>query len=638
KDVVSVFPSKKLQLQTTRSWDFLGLPQPTMIKNPAGVASDVVVGIIDSGIWPELPSFDDDGFGPPPAKWKGVCKGGTNFTCNNKIIGARYYYSQSARDDQGHGTHTASTAVGNVVKDASFYGLASGVARGGLPSARIAVYQACGGFGCSSADILAAFDDAIADGVDVISVSIATLEAVDIDADTVAIGGFHAARRGILTVHSAGNSGPRSATTCSVAPWLLSVAASTIDRKFESKVVLGNGKIVTGTSVNAFADNGPESPLVHRDQSLGCVGVCCLDSIVVKNKIVICDSIDGKLMAFEAGAKGVIYPYNTSEAASVVPFPAAGVDFQTLDAVISYQNSTKNPVAKLQKSDTVRDPGAPLVASFSSRGPNSIISGILKPDVSAPGVDILAGFSPVASLTDDADDKRQYSFNVLSGTSMSCPHVTGVVAYLKTLHPDWSPSALKSAILTTATPMHPGNVQDPSITYASTEFAYGSGQLNPVKATNPGLVYETSAQDDVNLLCNLGYTSDRLRTVTGDKNSSCIARADPTAIKDFNYPSITTDVSGTRASFKISFLRTVTNVGTAKSTYTSQVVPTMGRLKIEVTPPVLSFGSLNEKKSFTVTVSGGNFPAKGGFLASAALNWSDGAHSVRSPIVIYTKE
>ncbi|CAI0540248.1 unnamed protein product [Linum tenue] len=129
---------------------------------------------------------------------------------------------------------------------------------------------------------------------------------------------------------------------------------------------------------------------------------------------------------------------------------------------------------------------------------------------------------------------------------MSCPHVTGIVAYLKTLHPDWSPSALKSAILTTATPMNPGNVQDPSLTFVSTEFAYGSGQLNPMKAINPGLVYETSAQDDVNLLCNLGYDTDRLRTVTGDKNSSCLARADPSAIKDFNYPSITSVVSAFR--------------------------------------------------------------------------------------------
>ncbi|CAI0540247.1 unnamed protein product [Linum tenue] len=320
KNVVSVFPSKKLQLQTTRSWDFLGFPQPTTMKNPSDVGSDVVVGVIDSGIWLELPSFDDRGFGPPPAKWKGVCKGGSNFT---------------------------------------------------------------------------------SDGVDVISVSIRTLEAVDIDADTIAIGDFHATRGGILTVHSAGNSGPQSATTCSVAPWLLSVAASTIDRKFESKVVLGNGNIVTGVSVNAFAENGVESPLIHGDASLGCAGACdpgCLDSSVVKNKIVICDSSDGKKVAFEAGAKGVIYPYNSPDAASVVALPASGVDFQSLDAIISYHNSTKNPVAEVLKCDIVRDPGAPLVASFSSRGPNSIISGILKPDVSAPGVDILAGFSFSGSI------------------------------------------------------------------------------------------------------------------------------------------------------------------------------------------------------------------------------------------------
>ncbi|CAI0539984.1 unnamed protein product, partial [Linum tenue] len=608
----------------------------------AQLTNDEAQTISDSGIWPELPSFDDRGFGPPSAKWKGVCKGGFNFTCNNKIIGARYYSGRrSARDYEGHGSHTASTAAGNVVKDATFYGLASGVARGGLPSARIAMYSACDDITCSSEDVLAAFDDAIADGVDVISVSISTGIAGQIDQDVIAIGGFHATNRGILTVQSVGNDGESPASMASVAPWLLSVAASTIDRKFETKVVLGDGRILTGISVNPFPENSEELPLIHGDPSQGCAGSCdaaCLNSSVTKGKIAICDSSNTQIVAIEAGAAGVIFPWDAPDVADGVSSPGAGVDRQTFDAIVSYHTSTKNPVAKILKSDTLKDSGAPLVASFSSRGPNSIISAILKPDVSAPGVDILAGFSPEASLTGDPSDKRRYSFNVLSGTSMACPHVAGVAAYLKTLHPDWSPSAIKSAIITTASPMHSQNVSNPSDTYQSTEFAFGSGQLNPVGAANPGLVYETSTQDDINLLCNLGYTADRLRTVTGDNNSSCVARADPAAIKDFNYPSISADVSGTRAAFQISFRRTVTNVGTAKSTYTSQIVPTMGRLKIEVKPPVLAFGSLNEQKSFTVTVSGGNFPAKGDFLASAALNWSDGAHSVRSPIVIYAKE
>ncbi|KAI3909084.1 hypothetical protein MKW92_028424 [Papaver armeniacum] len=117
--IISIFPNRIFQLQTTRSWDFIGLSQN--VKRIPNVESDTIVGVIDTGIWPESASFSDNGFGPPPKKWKGVCDGGHNFTCNNKLIGARYYESLgSARDTKGHGTHTASTAAGNIVKGASF--------------------------------------------------------------------------------------------------------------------------------------------------------------------------------------------------------------------------------------------------------------------------------------------------------------------------------------------------------------------------------------------------------------------------------------------------------------------------------------------------------------------------------------
>ncbi|PWA49299.1 hypothetical protein CTI12_AA478510 [Artemisia annua] len=172
--------SKTLQLQTTRSWDYMGFP--SIVERRPYIESDIIVGVIDRGIWPESESFHDDGFGPVPKKWKGQCAGGINFTCNKKITGARIYIGVSARDLHGHGIHVASIAAGNEVSSANYYGLAQGVARGGVPSARIAAYKACKEF-CSDIYLLAAFDYAIAHGVDIINISIAPDVPVEISYD-----------------------------------------------------------------------------------------------------------------------------------------------------------------------------------------------------------------------------------------------------------------------------------------------------------------------------------------------------------------------------------------------------------------------------------------------------------------------
>ena len=174
-----------------------------------------------------------------------------------KVIGARIYnslndsFDVSVRDIDGHGSHTASIAAGNNVENASFHGLAQGKARGGVPSARLAIYKVCVFLGCASADILAAFDDAIADGVDIISISLGFDSAVALEEDAIAIGAFHAMAGGILTVHSAGNEGPEVFSTFSSAPWMVSVAASTIDRKIIDRVVLGNGTELTVSIINS---------------------------------------------------------------------------------------------------------------------------------------------------------------------------------------------------------------------------------------------------------------------------------------------------------------------------------------------------------------------------------------------------
>lgn len=169
-------------------------------------------------------------------------------------MGAKYYKadghfgigeSQSPRDTAGHGTHTASTAAGNVVEGANMLSLGEGIARGGVPSARVAVYKICWSDGCDDADILAAFDDAIADGVDIISLSVGGSNAQQYFTDSIAIGAYHAMKHGVLSSISAGNDGPGYFTTTNVAPWSLGVAASTTDRKFFTDVQLGNNNVYT---------------------------------------------------------------------------------------------------------------------------------------------------------------------------------------------------------------------------------------------------------------------------------------------------------------------------------------------------------------------------------------------------------
>ncbi|KAJ7960573.1 Subtilisin-like protease [Quillaja saponaria] len=628
KGVVSVFPSRMLHPQTTRSWDFMGLTEKA--KRETAVEGDTIIGVIDTGIWPESESFTDEGFGPPPKKWKGACEGGQNFTCNNKLIGARYYVSflNSTRDTVGHGSHTASTAAGNNVNNANFYGIARGIARGGVPSARIAAYAVCYYRGCGDVAILAAFDDAIADGVDIITVSLGFGLARDVKEDSIAIGSFHAMERGILTLHSAGNDGPNAGTVSSVAPWLLTVAANTIDRRIIDKVVLGNGKTLIGNSVNSFSSNGKKFPIVYgKSASRTCpefsaksCDINCIDKELAKGKIVLCSRPSGAEVAFLAGAIGSIELTNRDDNVSyVVPFPVSAINSTGFVLVESYLNSTKNPQAEILKSEAVNDTAAPRVAFFSSRGPNSLIPEILKPDISAPGVDILAAFSPVVSPSNRGQDKRSVKYSIMSGTSMSSPHVAGIAAYVKTFHPDWSPSAIKSAIMTTA---HPMNIKDG-------EFASGAGHVNPLGAIHPGLVYNASKEDYIQLLCNFGYNTTTVRSISGD-NSTCPIAPKKSSLKDHNYPALAAEVLPLQP-FKIKFNRTVTNVGRANSTYKVKVLAN-SKLNIRVAPEVLSFKSLKEKQSFVVTVVGGKI--KDNTVLSSSLVWSDGNHSVRSPIVV----
>ncbi|KAK1353471.1 Subtilisin-like protease [Heracleum sosnowskyi] len=641
KAVVSVFKSRTLHTQTTRSWDFMGFSEKVN-RNPS-IESNVIIGVIDTGIWPESESFSDKNFGPVPARWKGACIGGRNFTCNKKLIGARYYNSlksvDSARDPNGHGTHTASIAAGNPVKGASFYGLAQGTARGGVPSARIAAYRACDAYGdCNEADILAAFDDAIADGVDIISISIAYSDEDPVGQQSIEVGAFHAMERGVLTVAAAGNFGNSSGTVDNSMPWMLSVAASSIDRRLVDKLVLGNGKILTGPAVNAFHLNGSSFPLIRgRDATNTCTGkysdlgeMCgfdCLSRELVKGKIVVCrDSEAAVTGASIAGATGSVI-YNDAEFnfSTVMSIPVSSLSIEDFSVVEAYLDSTKKPCANILKSEVIDDREAPVVAPFSSRGPNTKIPEILKPDISAPGVAVLAAYSPVGSPSRDIlVDKRSVNYSILSGTSMACPHVASAAAYVKSFHPKWSTSAIQSSLMTTAWRMDASKHPD-------AEFAYGSGHLNPLQAVNPGLVYETSKKDHLRLLCSIGYSNSKLRIISGDNSTICAA-ADTFTPKDLNYPAMTINITKNKP-FTVSFPRTVTNVGLSNTTYKAHIF-TNSQLNITVKPSTLLFKWLNEKQSFVVVATGKGFQQNA--MQSASLVWSDGIHRVHSPIVIHT--
>ncbi|XP_059457641.1 cucumisin-like [Corylus avellana] len=636
--VVSVFPSKKNKLLTTRSWDFIGFPQK-IHRRP--VESNIIIGVIDSGIWPESESFSDKGFGPPPKKWRGTCQASINFTCNNKIIGARYYRSigdfdeenvKSPRDSQGHGTHTAATAAGNLVSGASLLGYGLGTARGGVPSARIAVYKICWSKGCADADTLAAFDDAIADGVDIITYSVGGEEPLKYFQDVSAIGAFHAMRNGILTSMAAGNEGPGLATVTNFAPWSLNVAASTIDRKISTQVQLGNNKIYEGISINTFDLNNKQYPIIYGGDapntkkgfqsfiSRYCINNS-LDQDLVKGKIVLCDGQTTGEAELLAGAVGTVAQgQDQHDFATSYPLPASYLRLEDGSKVYSYINSTRGATATIHKSKESKDRFAPYIASFSSRGPNKITPNILQPDLAAPGVHILAAWSPISPISDVQGDKRALLYNIESGSSMACPHATGAAAYIKSFHPTWSPAAIKSALMTTATPMSAKKNPD-------AEFAYGAGNINPLKALNPGLIYDIHALDYIKFLCADGYNTKLLHLVAGD-NSSCPGATKGTVF-DLNYPSFAIYFSSFK-SFSQVYHRTVTNVGSPMSTYKAIVTSTAARLRIKVNPSVLAFTSLGQKLSFALTIEG--MTDKN--VVSASLVWDDGKFQVRSPIVV----
>nr|DAD28792.1 TPA_asm: hypothetical protein HUJ06_030260 [Nelumbo nucifera] len=669
ESVVSIFESREHHLHTTHSWEFLGVDSIHQYNNlPIDAKPDLIIGVIDSGIWPESESFNDRGLGPVPKRFKGKCVPGQNFTvvnCNSeycgfefcgKIIGARYYWKgfetdigplesfgvpffQSARDENGHGTHTASTAAGSEVSNASLFGIAAGVARGGAPTARLSIYKACWLAGrCSDADLLSAIDDAIDDGVDIISLSVGGPNPTYF-VDATAIGAFHAFKKGILFSASAGNEGV-SEPISNGAPWILTVTASTVDREFRSDVYLGNSKVLKGYALNPFKMERYNGLIKASDAALPGVpplnaSMCqnnTLNRKLIKGKIVVCvlsseTDTSGKSIQ-QGGASGIIlinqFPW---ELKLQLALPATVLPVDDAKVLIAYFDTEKNPTAKISPTQTVvHTSPAPTVARFSTRGPNTITPDIIKPDITAPGVQILAAWP---SISIDETGGRSTDYNIISGTSMACPHVSGVPAIIKSVHPSWSPSAIKSAIMTTATVLD--NTQKPilgitsnqSVATAATPFDYGSGHINPIAALDPGLVYEFDSTDIIQFLCSYDATPAQFFNLTGKK---FVCKKPSIPSYNFNYPSIgVVDMKGS-----VSVHRTVTYYGKDPTTVYAVSVNKPEGVDVVVRPSKLKFGKAGEKKSFKVDFK--PYKKSGKSFVFGDLTWSNGIHNVRSPI------
>ncbi|KAF3670353.1 putative subtilisin-like protease-like [Capsicum annuum] len=304
--------------------------------------------------------------------------------------------------------------------------------------------------------------------------------------------------------------------------------------------------------------------------------------------------------------------------------PALDVSNADGKKILAYMNSTSNPVASITFRGTViGEKNTPIVASFSSRGPNVASPGILKPDLIGPGVNVLAAWpTPV-----DNNKNTKSTFNVISGTSMSCPHLSGIAALLKSAHPDWSPAAIKSAMMTTTDTLNLAKnpILDERLIPANI-FAIGAGHINPLRASDPGLIYDTPFDDYVPYLCGLNYTNREVGKLLQRKVNCSEVKSIPE--EQLNYPSFSIRLGSTPQTYT----RTVTNIGDARSSYKVEVVSPKG-VSVKVKPSKLNFTMLNQKLTYQVTFSKTTNSSKDGDV-EGFLKWNSNRHSVRSPIAV----
>lgn len=687
----------KVKKLTTHTPQFLGLPTGVW---PTGggfdrAGEDIVIGFVDSGIYPKHPSFstyNSEPYGPLP-RYRGKCEIDPDTKrdfCNGKIIGAQHFAKAaiaagafnpvvdfaSPMDGDGHGSHTASIAAGNNGIPVRMHGHEFGKASGMAPRARVAVYKVLYRlFGGYVSDVVAAIEQAVQDGVDIINLSVGP-NSPPSSTRTTFLNPFDAAllsavKAGVFVAQAAGNGGPFPKTLVSFSPWIATVAAAVDDRRYKNHMILGNGKALPGLGL---------SPATHLNETYKLVSAndVLLDSSVLKYSPLDCqrpellnkNMVEGNILlcgysfnfvsgtasikkvsetARSLGAAGfVVAVENTYPGTKFDPVPVSTPGILIADVSMSkelvdyYNCSTKRDWAgrpvSFQATGSIADGLAPIlynsapqVALFSSRGPDVkdfsfLDADVLKPDILAPGSLIWAAWAP--NGTDDANYVGE-GFAMVSGTSMAAPHIAGIAALIKQKHPKWSPAAIKSSLMTTATTLdrvgRPLQAQQYSGTETmtlvpATPFDYGSGAVNPAAALDPGLILDASYEDYIRFLCSVPDVDPR--EILSITSSACNVTKGHAA--DLNSPSIAVSrLEGTQT-----VKRTVRNVAETETyVITARMSP---EIALEASPPAMTvLSGASREISVSLTVRS----VTGRYSFGEVLMKGNRGHKVRIPVV-----
>ncbi|MBB4941596.1 subtilisin family serine protease [Streptosporangium album] len=628
--VAAVQEDRPEHLLTDSSASFIGAPAIySKLGGSSSSGKGVVVGILDSGAWPEHPQFADPGTLPAvPATKDGaprVCNFGDNpltpaadpFTCNRKLIGGAPFldtynevfggevYPDSARDSNGHGTHTATTSAGGPVADANPLGISRGPIHGIAPAAHVSVYKVCGVEGCFPSDSAQAVGRAILDGVRVINFSISGGSSPY--SDPVELAFLDAYAAGVLVSASAGNSGPGAATTDHLGPWVTTVAASTQSRTFQSTLTLAGSGGATATLKGASITAGLASPLpvVLASAPPYSNALCTAPAPpgLFTGKIVVCQRGAGRIMKSynvrQGGAAGMIL-YNATPLDVMTDnhwIPTVHLDKPEGDALLAFLSANAGATGSFTQGAKATWQGDTMT-TFSSRGPGG---DFLKPDVTAPGLHILAGQTPTLEGPEGGPQGNLYQ--VIAGTSMSSPHVAGASALVFALHPDWTPGQVKSALETTATT----SVTKQDRVTPADPFDFGGGRIDLTKAGDPGLTLNETAE---NFAASAGDELNRI---------------------DLNLPSVNAPTMPGLITAK----RTFTNVSDKTLTYTATGT-TVNGANITVLPPLFTVKPGKSAK-ITVVVTAPDLP-EGQYFGQVNLKQVGGSRNLHLPVAFVRKE